>query len=97
MHEADLRLHLAKQTNLAIGLVDVRAFQTGNAQEQFRQQAEGGAAAVLLDGVDAAMLQQAGELIWELTKASQPLFTIGSSGVTASLIAHWRSAGVIAF
>ncbi len=91
MHEADLRLHLAKQTNLAVGLVDLRAFQNGDAQDQFRQLAEGGAAAVLLDGVDAAMLQQAGELIW----AAQPLFTIGSSGVTASLIAHWRSAGMI--
>jgi uncharacterized protein YgbK (DUF1537 family) len=95
MHEADLRLHLAKQTNLAVGLVDLRAFQSGDAEQQFRQQAEGGAAAVLLDGVNAAMLQQAGELIWGLRKASQPLFTIGSSGVTASLIAHWRSAGVI--
>ena len=91
MLEADLRLHLAKQTNLAVGLVDLCAFQNGDAQEQFRQLAENGAAAVLFDGVDAAMLQQAGELIW----AAQPLFTIGSSGVTASLIAHWRKAGMI--
>ncbi len=97
MHEADLRLHLAKQTNLAVGLVDLRAFQAGHAQDQFRQQAEGGAAAVLLDGVDAAMLHQAGKLIWGLTNTSQPLFTIGSAGVTASLISHWRSAGMIAF
>jgi 3-oxoisoapionate kinase len=96
MDEADLRLHLAKQTNLAVGLVDLGAFQAGNAEEQFRQQAKDGAAAVLLDGVDAAMLHQAGALIWGLTRASQPLFTIGSSGVTASLIAHWRSARVIA-
>ena len=96
MHEADLRLHLAGQTNLAVGLVDLRAFQAGKVQEQFRLQADGGAAAVLLDGLDAAMLQQAGQLVWNLKKASQPLFTIGSSGVTASLIAHWRSAGIIA-
>jgi 3-oxoisoapionate kinase len=96
MDEADLRLHLAKQTNLAVGLVDLRAFQTGDAEEQFHQQAEGGAAAVLLDGVDDAMLQKTGELIWGLAMASQPVFTIGSSGVTASLISHWRSAGIIA-
>jgi uncharacterized protein YgbK (DUF1537 family) len=96
MDEADLRLHLAKQTNLAIGLVDLRAFQSGVAEEQFRQRTEGGTTALFLDGIDAAMLQQAGELIWGLTKVSQPLFTIGSSGVTASLIAHWRSTGVIA-
>ncbi len=96
MDEADLRLHLARQTNLAIGLVDLRAFQAGNAREQFRLQADGGAAAVLLDGVDAVMLQQAGQVIWGLAEASRPLFTVGSSGVTASLIAHWRSTGVIA-
>jgi uncharacterized protein YgbK (DUF1537 family) len=96
MDEADLRLHLAKQTNLGVGLVDVRAFQAGNAREQFRLQADGGAAAVLLDGVDAAMLQQAGQVICELADESRPLFTVGSSGVTASLIAHWRSTGVIA-
>jgi uncharacterized protein YgbK (DUF1537 family) len=96
MDEADLRLHLARQTNLAIGLVDLRAFQSGNAREQFRLQADGGAAAVLLDGVDAVMLQQAGQVIWGLAEASRPLFTVGSSGVTASLIAHWRSTGVIA-
>ena len=96
MHEADLRIHLAGQTNLAIGLVDLRAFQAGKVEEQFRRLAERGAAAVLLDGIDGAMLQQAGELIWELKKGSQPVFTIGSSGVTASLIAHWRSTGIIA-
>ena len=96
MDEADLRLHLARQTNLAIGLVDLRAFQSGNAREQFRLQADGGAAAVLLDGVDAVMLQEAGQVIWGLAEASRPLFTVGSSGVTASLIAHWRSTGVIA-
>jgi uncharacterized protein YgbK (DUF1537 family) len=96
MHEADLRLHLAGQTNLAVGLVDLRAFQAGVVHEQFRLQAEGGAAGVLLDGLDAGMLQQAGQLIWELTQDSQPLFTIGSSGVTASLMAYWRSAGIIA-
>jgi 3-oxoisoapionate kinase len=94
MHEADLRLHLAKQTDLPIGLVDLRAFQAGKVTEAFRLQAAAGAGAVLLDGLDAAMLQQAGEMVWNLEK--QPIFTIGSSGLTAGLIAHWRSTGVLA-
>ncbi len=96
MHEADLRLHLAGQTKLAVGLVDLRAFHAGKVQEQFRLQADAGAAAILLDGLDTGMLRQAGQLIWELGRVSQPLFSIGSSGVTASLMAHWRSADVIA-
>ena len=96
MHEADLRLHLSYQTDLPIGLVDLRAFQTHNVAEQFHRQAGGGAGAVLLDGIDVAMLQQAGQLFWELKENAQPLFTIGSSGLTASLVAHWRKTGTIA-
>jgi 3-oxoisoapionate kinase len=95
MHEADLRLHLSRQTDLPIGLVDLRAFQERKVAERFRLQAGNGAAAVLLDGVDVAMLQQAGQLLWELKEDSPPLFTIGSSGLTAGLVAHWRSTGMI--
>jgi uncharacterized protein YgbK (DUF1537 family) len=93
MHEADLRIHLAGQTSLSIGLVDLRAFQAGTVREEFRRL---DAAGVLLDGIDGAMLEQAGALIWGLREGSQPVFTIGSSGVTASLIAHWRRIGAIA-
>jgi uncharacterized protein YgbK (DUF1537 family) len=95
MHEADLRLHLSQQTDLPLGLVDLRAFQDHKVAEGFRLQADNGAAAVFLDGVDVAMLQQAGHLLWELKEDSPPLFTIGSSGLTASLVAHWRSIGMI--
>jgi uncharacterized protein YgbK (DUF1537 family) len=96
MHEADLRLHLSCQTDLPIGLVDLRAFKDHNVAEAFRSQAGSGAAAVLLDSIDVAMLQQAGQLLWDLKENAQPLFTIGSSGLTASLVAHWRKTGTIA-
>jgi uncharacterized protein YgbK (DUF1537 family) len=96
MHEADLRLHLSLQTDLPVGLVDLRAFETHKVAEEFRRQAASGATAVLLDGVDAAMLQQAGELLWDLKENAQPLFTVGSSGLTAALVAHWRKTGTIA-
>src|SRR5271156_3222353 len=96
MHEADLRLHLSSQTGLPIGMVDLRAFQTHQAREQFRRQSSNGATAVLLDGIDVAMLQQAGGLVWDLREDSQPVFTIGSSGLTSGLVAHWRSTGLIA-
>jgi uncharacterized protein YgbK (DUF1537 family) len=92
MHEADLRLHLSRQTDLPIGLVDLRAFQTHQAGARFRCLDAGG---VLLDGIDDAMLEEAGRLLWELKEQQQPLFTIGSSGLTAGLVAHWRRIGVI--
>ncbi len=96
MHEADLRLHLSHQTDLPIGLVDLRAFESHTVAEQFHRQGGGGAAAVLLDGINVAMLQQAGQLLWSLKENARPLFTIGSSGLTASLVAHWRETGAIA-
>ena len=95
MHEADLRMHLAHQTPLPIGLVDLRAFHAGHPAEEFCLQAKAGAAAILLDSLDATMLQQAGKLLCDLQKDSRPLFTIGSSGLTSGLIAHWRSAGML--
>jgi uncharacterized protein YgbK (DUF1537 family) len=64
--------------------------------EEFSAQADTGAAAVLLDGLDTAMLEQAGQLIGNLRQGSQPLFTVGSSGLTSSLIPWWRSSGRIA-
>jgi uncharacterized protein YgbK (DUF1537 family) len=96
MHEADLRLHLSSQTDLPIGLVDLRAFQTLQAREDFYCQASSGAAAVLLDSIDVDMLQQAGGLVWDLREDSQPVFSIGSSGLAAGLVAHWCSTGVLA-
>jgi uncharacterized protein YgbK (DUF1537 family) len=95
MHEADLRLHLSRQTDLRVGLADLRAFQTHQAGERFRCQVTSGAAAVVLDGIDAAMLQEAGQLLWDLKESSQPMFTIGSSGLTAGLVAHWRRTGAM--
>jgi 3-oxoisoapionate kinase len=95
MHEADLRLHLSHQTELPIGLADLRAYQANKLEEAFCDQQAAGAAAVILDGIDNAMLADAGQLIWRLKEDAQPLFAIGSSGLTAGLVAHWRSIGAI--
>jgi len=95
MREADLRLHLSHQTALPIGLVDLRAFQAGNVTEEFRTRAEAGDGAILLDGLDATMLRQTGNLLDDLQQGSRPLFAIGSSGLTAGLISYWREAGML--
>jgi uncharacterized protein YgbK (DUF1537 family) len=34
--------------------------------------------------------------VWDLGEDTQPVFIIGSSGLTAGLVAHWRSTGVLA-
>jgi uncharacterized protein YgbK (DUF1537 family) len=95
MNEADLRLHLALQTGLRMGLVDLAAFQQGNAQVRLQQEIARGAQAIVVDGVDQATLTETGRMVQELA-AEQPLFAVGSSGLTYGLLEYWRSAGLIA-
>jgi uncharacterized protein YgbK (DUF1537 family) len=83
MAEADLRTHLASQTKLPIGLVDLRDLTLGETT-----------GTVLFDTFDEASLRAVGKLIWEQAK-DQPLFAVGSSGLTESLIPAWRDEGLI--
>jgi uncharacterized protein YgbK (DUF1537 family) len=94
MTEADLRVHLEKQTSLRVGLVDARAFEAGTAQEQLQTETDAGSDAVLFDGINEAMLDETARLIWEGAIA-QPAFAVGSSGLTHGLLRHWRNIGLI--
>jgi len=95
MTEADLRLHLASQTHLRIGLVDASAFQTGTAEQHLQAECDAGAQAVLFDGFNQAMLDETARLIWNRAAAGQPLFAVGSSGLTYGLLRHWKERQLI--
>lgn len=96
MHEADLRLHLAEQTRLRIGLMDVLALRggPGEVDRRLRAQLASGAEIVLFDVLDEGHLEAAGRLIWEAGLRA-PLFVPGSSGVGYALAAHWRGIGML--
>ena len=81
MKEADLRRHLATQTERPIELIDM---------VQLRSAA---VPAVLIDVLDDATLQAAGELVWE--ERGNGLFSASSSGLQYALAAHWRSQGLL--
>jgi uncharacterized protein YgbK (DUF1537 family) len=85
MTEADVRLHLAAQTAMGIGLVDLTDLAGDPAAALARERAAG-ARLVALDVVDGATLAAAGKLIWD----ARPCFAIGSQGVEDALIAHWH-------
>jgi uncharacterized protein YgbK (DUF1537 family) len=108
MLEADLRRHLAAQTPLHIGLVDLSAFAHGRAPGVLAQCLSRGDAAVLFDGVSETELEETGRLLWRSarqlvagtrqhgTDTGHPLFCVGSSGLTYALLSAWRRAHVIA-
>ncbi|NVK35208.1 MAG: four-carbon acid sugar kinase family protein [Rhodobacteraceae bacterium] len=92
MDEADVTLHLAKQTTQTIGLVDLEALQ-GHADEALRAEIARGAKIVCIDTVTADDLSRAGELIWR--NREDGLFAVGSQGVEYALLAHWRNASLL--
>ncbi|HEX8754753.1 MAG TPA: four-carbon acid sugar kinase family protein [Steroidobacteraceae bacterium] len=95
MYEADLRRHLAAQTQLHIGLVDLTAFAQGRAAEALTESLLRGDAAVLFDGVSDTELEETGRLLWQHA-SERKLFSVGSSGLTYALLSAWRGAHVIA-
>jgi 3-oxoisoapionate kinase len=94
MTEADVRRHLARQTRLSVGLVDLVAMKSGRAAAELAEQRAAGMSVIALDVVDEETLQIAGRLIWE--SGGEPAFAVGSQGVEYALIAYWRSVGLIA-
>jgi 3-oxoisoapionate kinase len=96
LSESDLRLHLSRQTDKRIALLDILSL-TGSRDEVDRNLAralEGRPEIVLFDTLDEARLEEAGRIIWP-QRGDRTLFVAGSSGVEYALAAHWRSAGLL--
>lgn len=93
MHEADLGLHLARQTARRVGLVDLLALSSGGGEAALARARTDGADIVSFDILDEATLAEAGRLVWENRGAR--LFAVGSQGLQSALIAHWHAAGLL--
>lgn len=90
MLESDLRVHLARQTRLRTGHVDLRSFQDGSADQRLANEIGAGAQAVVFDGIDRAMLAETAQLLWREARR-RPVFAVGSSGLTYGLLECWRT------
>lgn len=94
MREPDLRKHLAAQTNLPIGHIGLATLASPDLESEVSRQLQSGNKAILFDGEDERSLVATGELIWRHAW-QQPLFSAGSSGLTAALIPAWRRRNLI--
>jgi uncharacterized protein YgbK (DUF1537 family) len=93
--EADLRLHLGRQTKAKIGLFDILQLAR---PPRIRRAALGalrrqGCEAVLFDILYPAQLPALGALIDSLAPAGRPLFSVGSSSIEAALGSFWSRSG----
>jgi 3-oxoisoapionate kinase len=95
MREADLRLHLASQTAMPIGLVDLPALQnSSSAASALDAELRRYKQAILFDTVDAHTHTTVGELLWS-EALQRPLFSASSSGLTAAIIHAWRKQNLL--
>ncbi len=91
MNEADLRLHLAKQTRKKIGLLDILHIEQGD--DHAAKQMDTLALSyevVLIDMLYEHHLRTAGFILTRQAELTKPLFVVGSSGVESALAAYWN-------
>ncbi|MEC5292487.1 four-carbon acid sugar kinase family protein [Aurantimonas sp. C2-6-R+9] len=93
MKEADLRLHLAAQTDRSILSIDVAALANGTAMKAAAHARHQRGTVVFIDVADDATQAEAGRLVWEGGDGS--VFSASSSGLQYALVAHWRRTGLL--
>nr|WP_306766307.1 four-carbon acid sugar kinase family protein [Shinella pollutisoli] len=85
MDEADLRIHLGRQTEKSIGLVDFLRLKNGLPPEELSRRADADAI-LLFDVLDEETKAATGRHLWSLR--SDCRFVAGSSGVEYALVAE---------
>jgi uncharacterized protein YgbK (DUF1537 family) len=94
MGEADLAVHLAKQTVLPVALADLATITAVDADQRVDKIAADTSGIMLID-VDSAQSQAAaGRQLWR-AKRTNGLFTAGSSGVEYALLQAWKTEGLL--
>ncbi|MBB3978397.1 uncharacterized protein YgbK (DUF1537 family) [Rhizobium azooxidifex] len=93
MTEADLAIHLGRQTDLPVALADLVTLTAPDADA--RLAALAGTSDILLMDVDSAESQAAaGQQLWRL-RTKGGFFVAGSSGVEYALLEAWRQQNLI--
>jgi len=94
MDEADLRLHLGRQTNSRMALMDVLdlAGDMEEVRKRLRERTADNPDVVLFDVLDDEHLLKIGQLLWEEARNGQR-FIVGSSGVEYALGAWFQQTG----
>lgn len=97
MQEADLRRHLAKQTELKSGLINILDITAGPARinSQIEQFVEAGLPIIFFDCITDNDLNRVCETIFRRTSKSKSLFFVGSQELGYGLAAAWNEDGLL--
>ena len=91
--ESDLCLHLGKQTNKKIALLNITALHQ-YAEKHFDVDF-GDHEIVLFDALKAEDLIPIGEIIAQSSKQDHIVFSVGSSGIEMALGSYWKEKGIV--
>jgi len=96
--ESDLRLHLQKQTDKEIALVDILQIERPAEETKVvvERLVENGAEIVLFDAIYDSQIERIGGILDAQANKKAPLFSVGSSGVGAALASFWKENGLTA-
>lgn len=96
MEEGDLRLHIAKQTEQRIELMDILTikFRKELACKKLQQYIDKGSPIVLFDALYVDQLLPIAQLMDDFADTAKPLFSIGSSGIEMALGDYWKEKGL---
>lgn len=93
MDEADLLVHLSRQTSLGSGLVNLATLQADNLSQTVDQILRD--KDIVLFDVDSLRTQQrVGEQLWRIHEKGHG-FVVGSSGAEYALLAAWAAKGIV--
>ncbi|WP_085027275.1 four-carbon acid sugar kinase family protein [Ensifer aridi] len=94
MDEADIRLHLSRQTSLSAGLIDLAHLSSPDADAFTDKAFAEDNDIVLLDVADEASQAVVGRQLWRRRVAGGQ-FACGSSGLEYALVREWRRLGLV--
>ncbi|MDE0947647.1 MAG: hypothetical protein OSA39_12525 [Sphingobium sp.] len=94
MNDADMRVHLARQTSARIALATIDRIQAGDAEQLFLEAVDEGMESILFDGMDELSLAEVGRILLA-HQGDRFRFAVGSSGVTRALILAWQAEGIV--
>ncbi len=92
--ESDIRLHLARQTDLQTGLVDVLDLEEPVEEilKKVMHLRHNSASIVLFDALNETHILRIGEVLKAAESTNRPLFSVGSSSIEKALVSvHLRS------
>ncbi|AXP82919.1 hypothetical protein CJ739_3860 [Mariniflexile rhizosphaerae] len=96
-HESDLRVHLSKQINQPMGLIDLMDLSkdVSEIKEKLSDDIEAGNQIVFFDAMYENQMQIIGEVIDAKVDENTPLFSVGSSGIEKALGDYWAKTGTL--